>query len=161
MNSEDNAGKSALVTIAFTPCSAAAFEVSMDLIFAWAWGLRNTAPVNMPALKVSAPNFARPVTLSTPSGRIGRVPTHFNSFPLPLDINYSPCSNPCLTVVALFENLPAQCLRSKSFSSIENGLVIKRRAHCGPRIGVRDCKTVIQDSVADKRVVLPFLTKRG
>jgi len=34
---------------------------------------------------MSAPKFARPVTLSTPSGRIGRVPTIFNSSLLAMD----------------------------------------------------------------------------
>ena len=50
----------------------------MDLMRACACGLRSTLPTNMPGSDRSAPNRARPVTLSTPSGRTGRVPTHFN-----------------------------------------------------------------------------------
>src|SRR5216684_2133743 len=64
-------GKSAAVITAFTPGSAAAFDVSIERIFAWAWGERRIRPT-------SAPYIARPVTLGTPSGRIGRVPTHLN-----------------------------------------------------------------------------------
>ena len=33
------------------------------------------ADMVMPGIVMSAPKLARPVTLSTPSGRIGRVPT--------------------------------------------------------------------------------------
>src|SRR5271155_925361 len=32
-------------------------------------------PHSMPGITMSAPKVARPITLSTPSGRIGRVPT--------------------------------------------------------------------------------------
>jgi hypothetical protein len=32
----------------------------------------------MPGIAMSAPYWARPVTFGTPSGRIGRVPTHLN-----------------------------------------------------------------------------------
>jgi hypothetical protein len=34
----------------------------------------------MPGIAMSAPYWARPVTFGTPSGRIGRVPTHLNCF---------------------------------------------------------------------------------
>ena len=68
-------GKSAAVTTARTPGIAAAAEVSMATIRAWAWGERRIAPVNIPGADMSAPYWARPVTLSTPSGRFGRVPT--------------------------------------------------------------------------------------
>ena len=36
------------------------------------------ADMKMPGIFMSAPKLARPVTLSTPSGRMGRVPTIFN-----------------------------------------------------------------------------------
>jgi hypothetical protein len=39
-----------------------------------------TLPDNMPGIAMSAPYWARPVTFGTPSGRIGRVPTHLNRF---------------------------------------------------------------------------------
>ncbi len=63
------------VTMALTPGRASALVVSMDTMRAWACGERSTAPSNMPASVRSAPKRARPVTLSTPSGRMGRVPT--------------------------------------------------------------------------------------
>ena len=69
----------AMMTTAFTPGWASALEVSMDLIRAWACGLRNTMPCSNPLRFMSAPYCARPVTLSTPSGRIGRLPTTLNS----------------------------------------------------------------------------------
>ena len=69
-------GKSAAVTTAFTPGSAFAFEVSIERIFACACGERRIFPVRVPGMVRSAPNWARPVTFGTPSGRIGRVPTH-------------------------------------------------------------------------------------
>ncbi len=74
-SSEARSGKSAPVTTAFTPGSASAFLVSMPRMRAWACGLRLMRPQIMPGMTKSAPNAARPVTLSTPSGRIGRVPT--------------------------------------------------------------------------------------
>src|SRR5262245_6671598 len=61
---------------AFTPGSASAFEVSIETIRACAWGLRSTRPTSWPGRLKSAPNRARPVTLSTPSGRTVRVPTY-------------------------------------------------------------------------------------
>ena len=70
----DGSGKSAPVTMAFTPGIAAAAVVSMERMRAWAWGERTIAPSNMPGSRRSAPNLARPVTFSKPSGRIGRVP---------------------------------------------------------------------------------------
>ncbi len=51
--------------------------VSIDMMRACACGLRLTLPHSMPGIAMSAPNAARPMTLSTPSGRIGRVPTTF------------------------------------------------------------------------------------
>ena len=48
----------------------------MDFSRAWAWGLRSTLPTSMFGRCTSAPKRARPVTLSTPSGRTGRVPIH-------------------------------------------------------------------------------------
>src|SRR5712672_1934786 len=71
-------GKSARVTTAFTPGSASALATSIDMIRACAYGLRLILPHSMPGIFMSAPKLARPVTLSTPSGRIGRVPTTFN-----------------------------------------------------------------------------------
>src|SRR5215510_1137713 len=67
-------GKSLTVITALTPGNASAFAVLMDLMRAWAWGLRSTLPCNMPVRRISPPYTARPVTLSAPSGRIGRVP---------------------------------------------------------------------------------------
>src|SRR5512138_2289888 len=72
-------GKSTMslaVTTAFTPGSFSAFEVSIDLIRACGCGLRSTLPQIMPGMLVSAANWARPVTLSMPSGRMVRWPIH-------------------------------------------------------------------------------------
>ena len=71
-------GKSARVVTALTPGSAIALSVLIETIRAWACGLRLILPHNMPGIFMSAPKLARPVTLSTPSGRIGRVPTTFS-----------------------------------------------------------------------------------
>src|SRR5205807_9549775 len=74
-------GKSSEVTMALTPGSFSALSILIDMMRAWACGLRLTLPHSMPGMTMSAPKLARPVTLSTPSGRIGRVPTTFcNSF---------------------------------------------------------------------------------
>ena len=75
MNSEDWSAKSSRVMTAFTPGSASAFEVSIETMRACGWGLRSTLPMSWPGRLKSAPKRARPVTLSTPSGRIVRVPT--------------------------------------------------------------------------------------
>ena len=79
MNASSDAitGKSLAVTTAFTPGRAAALLVSMEMMRAWACGERLILPHSIPEARVSAANTARPVTLSTPSGRIGRVPTTF------------------------------------------------------------------------------------
>ena len=69
-------GKSAPVITALTPGSAAAFEVSIERMRAWACGERRMRPISMPGIARSEPYCARPVTFGTPSGRIGRVPTH-------------------------------------------------------------------------------------
>src|SRR5439155_22817435 len=71
-------GKSAAVITALTPGNAAAFEVSILRIRACACGERRILPHSMPGIAMSAPYIARPVTFGTPSGRIGRVPTHLN-----------------------------------------------------------------------------------
>src|SRR5579871_3767818 len=71
-------GKSSLVTIAFTPGSLSAARTSMDRMRACAWGLRSTLPTSIPGMVASAPKRARPVTLSMPSGRAGRVPMTLN-----------------------------------------------------------------------------------
>ncbi len=50
-------GKSTMsleVITACTPGSASAFEASIDLMRAWACGLRNTLPQIMPGMLVSA-----------------------------------------------------------------------------------------------------------
>ena len=78
MNSFRCSGRSLAVMTAFTPCSFSAAEVSIDRMRAWACGERNTFPYSIPGSFRSAPYIARPVTLGTPSGRIGRVPTHLN-----------------------------------------------------------------------------------
>src|SRR6202789_1489384 len=64
----------------FTPGSAAAADVSIDLMRAWACGERRIFPYSIPGSFRSAPYSARPVTLGTPSGRMGRVPTHLKRF---------------------------------------------------------------------------------
>src|ERR1700679_3887689 len=64
----------------FTPGSTSAAEVSIDLMRACACGERRILPYSIPGSFRSAPYSARPVTLGTPSGRIGRVPTHLKRF---------------------------------------------------------------------------------
>src|SRR5215470_5818222 len=61
---------------ALTPERDAAFAMLIDLMRAWACGLRRTLPQSMPGSLKSAPNAARPVTLSIPSGRMVRFPIH-------------------------------------------------------------------------------------
>jgi len=73
-------GKSADVTTALTPGSAAAFEMSIERMRAWACGERRTRPTSIPGIAMSEPYCAVPVTFGTPSGRTGRVPTHLNGF---------------------------------------------------------------------------------
>ena len=80
------AGETAEVTVndtSVTPepetFTLTAADVSINLIRAWACGLRSTRPTSMPGADMSAPKRARPVTLSIPSGRGGRVPTTLNS----------------------------------------------------------------------------------
>src|SRR5262245_13262451 len=84
---EASSGRSAEVTTAFTPGKVRALEASIRRILACACGLRSTRPQSMSGKDRSAPKLARPVTLSTPSCRIGRVPTQRNFFasaiPLP------------------------------------------------------------------------------
>src|SRR5262249_21747388 len=75
MNSEGWSAKSSRVMTAFTPGRASALEVSIDTMRAWGCGLRSTRPISWPGRLKSAPKRARPVTLSTPSGRMVRVPT--------------------------------------------------------------------------------------
>src|SRR5262249_31823331 len=70
-----NSGKSARVTTALTPGSDSAAEASIDLMFACGCGLRKILPTSIPGRNRSAPNFARPVTLSMPSCLTGEVPT--------------------------------------------------------------------------------------
>src|SRR5919204_567872 len=67
-------GSSAAVSTALTPGRAEARLASMDLMRACAWGLRRILPYSSPVSRMSAPYWARPVTLSAPSGRMGRVP---------------------------------------------------------------------------------------
>ena len=75
-------GRSAAVSTALTPASFSAFDVSIFLILACAWGLRRILPTSWPGILKSAPYLARPVTLSIPSGRSGRVPTDLNDWPV-------------------------------------------------------------------------------
>ncbi len=75
MNSDGWSPKSSRVMTAFTPGSASALEVSIEMMRACACGLRRTRPMSWPGRLKSAPKRARPVTLSTPSGRTVRVPT--------------------------------------------------------------------------------------
>src|SRR6516164_9443762 len=76
-SSDGIGGKSSHVTTALTPGNARAFSVWIARIRAWACGLRLTLPHSIPGITMAAPKLAFPVTLSTPSGRIGRVPTTF------------------------------------------------------------------------------------
>ena len=76
MYSKFCSGKSAAVTTARTPGSAAARLVSMETMRACACGERRILPTKVPGIFMSAPYMARPVTLGTPSGRTGLVPTH-------------------------------------------------------------------------------------
>src|SRR6516162_2930056 len=69
---------SAAVTTALTPGRASALDASIERMRACACGERITLPHSMPGIAMSAPYWARPVTFGTPSGRIGRVPTHLN-----------------------------------------------------------------------------------
>ena len=78
----------------------------MERMRACAWGLLRTRPTSMPGSDMSAPNLARPVTLSTPSGRQGRVPTYLSLLlPLPvscvaLAMSYSPLSSAAVVITA-------------------------------------------------------------
>src|SRR6266852_3057117 len=81
MNSDGWSPKSSRVTTAFTPGSASALEVSIETMRACGYGLRSTRPMSWPGRLKSAPKRARPVTLSTPSGRMVRVPTYVCEFP--------------------------------------------------------------------------------
>ena len=78
----------------------------MERMRACAWGLLRTRPTSMPGNEMSAPNLALPVTLSTPSGRHGRVPTYLSA-PLPLPVffvavamGYSPLSSAAVVITA-------------------------------------------------------------
>ena len=68
------AGAWAAVATARTPSTARALEVSIERILAWGCWLRRTFPYSRPGRRTSPPYMAAPVTLSTPSWRIGRVP---------------------------------------------------------------------------------------
>src|ERR1041384_241862 len=63
---------------------------------AWACGERRMRPVSMPGIAMSEPYIARPVTFGTPSGRIGRVPTHLK----PVTISFTAHSFACLEPLA-------------------------------------------------------------
>jgi len=67
--------------MALTPGSAAAFATLIDLMRAWGWGLRNILAINIPGIEKSAAKAARPVTLSSPSGLMVRLPIHLLSEP--------------------------------------------------------------------------------
>ena len=67
------------VMAANTPGAASARETSTFLMTACAYGLRSTAPWMRPDSFTSAPYWARPSTLSTPSCLMGRLPTTLNS----------------------------------------------------------------------------------
>src|SRR5215510_4380426 len=74
--SHGNSTRSRPHITALTPGSACALSKLIDLIRAWGWGLRRTLPQSMPGLEKSAPKVARPVTLSSPSGLLVRLPIH-------------------------------------------------------------------------------------
>src|SRR6516162_5212297 len=97
-SSDGIGGKSSAVMTALTPGKARAFSVWIAMMRAWACGLRLTLPHSIPGMTMSAPKLAFPVTLSTPSGRIGRVPTTFcNSFGIYVmkpDLRWAPHPNP-------------------------------------------------------------------
>src|SRR5580692_7809096 len=87
-------GKSAEVTTALTPGSAAALEVSIERMRAWAWGERRIWPTSIPGIARSEPYCASPVTFGTPSGRTGRVPTHLYSFAVSREVMSSTATSP-------------------------------------------------------------------
>ena len=64
---------------ALTPGRAWAFAKLIALMRACGWGLRRTLPNSMPGCAKSAPKAARPVTFSTPSGLMVRLPIHLLS----------------------------------------------------------------------------------
>src|SRR5262252_8038817 len=74
--SHGNSTRSRPDMTALTPGSARAFSKLIDLMRACGWGLRRILPHNMPGLEKSAPKVARPVTLSSPSGLLVRLPIH-------------------------------------------------------------------------------------
>ena len=72
-------GKSTIsldVITALTPSNSSAFFVLIDKILACGWGLLNTWPQIIPGIVVSDEYWARPVTLSAPSGLIVFLPIH-------------------------------------------------------------------------------------
>ena len=71
-------GKSSRVITALTPGSFSAAEMSIDLMIACGCGERRILPTSMPGRNMSAPNLARPVTLSRPSCLTGEEPTIFS-----------------------------------------------------------------------------------
>ena len=58
---------------------ASAFETSMDLTFAWAWGLLRILPYIMLGRVMSDANISRPVTLAMPSFLTVFLPRTLNS----------------------------------------------------------------------------------
>ena len=66
-SSAGRSGKSAPQMMARTPGIAAATEVSIEMIRAWAWGERRMCPYSIPGSTRSAAKRALPTTLSRPS----------------------------------------------------------------------------------------------
>src|SRR6202158_2700935 len=95
-------GQSAEVTTAWTPGSAAAIAMSIERMRAWACGERRTRPTSMPGIVMSEPYCAVPVTLGTPSGRTGRVPTHLNCLTWSRAVMSSMAASPDCRVAAGF-----------------------------------------------------------
>src|SRR5262245_17773476 len=74
--SHGNSTRSRPDMTALTPGNARALSKLIDLMWACGCGLRRILPQSMPGREKSAPNAARPVTLSSPSGLLVRFPIH-------------------------------------------------------------------------------------
>src|ERR1700687_577115 len=112
-------GQSAEVTTAWTPGSAAAIAMSIERMRAWACGERRTRPTSMPGIVMSEPYCAVPVTLGTPSGRTGRVPTHLNCLTLSREVMSSMAASPdCRVAAGLRRELRGRRANASALASL-------------------------------------------
>src|SRR5215813_2315010 len=134
-------GKSAEVTTALTPGSAAAFEVSIERMRAWAWGERRMWPTSMPGITRSDPYNARPVTFGTPSGRTGRVPTHLNGLALAFVGESCMAASPGRRIAPVGPDRRAARAQMQATASDMARAFVARHACCIPpmRTGPRCC----------------------